>query len=246
MIRFFITVLLLLAVCFFHGCQKDDGSCITSTGKITRENRTALPFHYVEVNDNINLFLTQDTAFYSIVVEAGENLIQGITTETDSGRLVLRNRNTCNWLRSFSVPVNVYLTFSKLDTLVFQAAGNVTCSNHWTNDSIVVNIVEGAGNISLKLDIFKSVIQIHYGTVRLDASGFSQVTFISSQGYGPFHAEELFSKFTYVYTFSPNDVFVYASEQLGVEIGNIGNVYYLGDPKDISANIYGKGKLIKF
>ena len=240
------TILLLLFFTSFYGCTEDDGSCITSTGKMILENRVALPFHFVEVHDNINLFLTQDTALTSISVEAGENLIGGITTEIDSGRLVLRNRNSCNWLRNFSIPVNVYLTFTKLDTLVFRAAGNVTCTNTWTNDSIFFNVIEGAGMISLDLHMFKSFIHIQYGTVRLDAAGFSQVTFISSQGYGPLHAEELVSKFTYVYTFSPNDVFVYASEQLGVEIGNIGNVYYRGNPGDIKAEIYGSGKLIPF
>ncbi|MFO7614148.1 MAG: DUF2807 domain-containing protein [Bacteroidales bacterium] len=239
-------IILLLLIALYSGCTKDDGSCITSTGKMIRENRVALPFHFVEVYDNINLFLKQDTALTSISVEAGENLIGGITTEIDSGRLVLRNRNTCNWLRNFSIPVNVYLTFTKLDTLVFRAAGNVTCINTWTNDSIFFNVIEGAGRISLNLNMFKSFIHIQYGTVRLDAAGFSQVTFISSQGYGPLHAEELVSKFTYVYTFSPNDVFVYASEQLGVEIGNTGNIYYRGNPGDIKADIYGSGKLIPF
>jgi len=238
--------MLLLVVALCSGCTKDDGSCINSTGKIIRENRVALPFHFVEVHDNINLFLTQDTALTSISVEAGENLISGITTEIDSGRLVLRNRNSCNWLRSFSVPVNVYLTFTKLDTVLFRAAGNVTCTNTWTNDSIFFKVIEGAGLISLDLNMFKSFIHIQYGTVRLDVAGFSQVTFISSQGYGPLHAEDLVSKFTYVYTFSPNDVFVYASEQLGVEIANIGNVYFRGNPGDIKAEIYGSGKLIPF
>jgi len=239
-----IILLLIIALCF--RCKKDDGSCITTTGKMIRESRVALPFHFVEVYDNINVFLSQDTALTSICVEAGENLIGGITTEIDSGRLVLRNRNSCNWLRNFSIPVNVYLTFTKLDTLFFRAAGNVTCTNTWTNDSIFFNVIEGAGQISLDLHMFKSYIHIQYGTVRLYAAGFSQVTFISSQGYGPLHAEELVSKFTYVYTFSPNDVFVYASEQLGVEIGNIGNVYYRGNPGDISAEIYGSGKLMPF
>jgi len=240
--------LLLLAVLlmFLTRCSKDEGICIGSTGKTITQERTALPYHYVEVYDNINLILTQDTSITGIMVEAGENLIDGITTEIDSGRLVLRNRNSCNWLRSFEVPVNVYLTFIQLDTLIFSAAGNITCTNEWTNDSIRFEIIEGGGQIDLKLNVFKSYLNVRYGTVSVNVSGFSQVTYISSQGYGPLHAEDLNSKFTYVYTFSPNDVFVNATAQLGVEIGNIGNVYYRGDPVDVYTIISGEGKLIKF
>lgn len=225
-------------------CERDEGVCFRGTGKTVSQDRLALPYHRVEVYDNINLFLLQDTAMTAIRVEAGENLLNGITTEVDSGRLVIRNRNKCNWLRSFEVPVNVYLTFTRLDTIEFRAAGNITCLNSWVNDSIRIDVYEGTGRFDLDLHVFKSFIQLRYGTVTLEAKGYSQVTFISTQAFGPLHAEELVSKFTYVYTLSPNDVFVSASEELGVEIGNIGNVYYRGEPHSIKENNYGSGELI--
>jgi hypothetical protein len=230
---------------FLAGCDKE-GVCVKSTGKVVREQRPGLPFHYIEVHDNINLFLTSDTTSNEIIVEAGENLVAGILTSIDSGRLVLRNENSCDWLRSFEVPVNVYIRYMGLDSLITYAAGNISCTNAWTHDSAYVNVIEGAGNIDLLLEVSTSTLQIRYGTVRMDVSGYSGVTFISSSGYGPFHAENLESKFTYVYTFSPNDVFVFANEQLGVEIANIGDVYYTGNPKDIDLNAYGGGKLKEF
>jgi hypothetical protein len=226
-------------------CGKDEGVCISSTGNTIIQDRSGLSYHYVEVYDNINLILTQDSVNPGIQVEAGENLINGITTEIDSGRLVIKNTNSCNWLRRFDIPINVYLNFTKLDTLIFRAAGNITCTNEWTNDSILFNVIEGGGTANLKLNVFKSFLYIQYGTVTLNVTGFSQVTFISSRGYGPFHAENLSSKFTYASTFSPNDIFVNASVHLEVEIGNIGNAYYSGDPAEVSANVYGGGKLIK-
>jgi hypothetical protein len=241
-----LTILIFSVIAIFMTrCAKDEGICAGRTGKIITQERIALPYHSVEVYDNINLILTQDTSLTGITVEAGENLADGITTEIDSGRLVLRNMNTCNWLRSFEVPVNVYLKFTSLDTLITSAAGNISCTNAWTNDSVYFNVIEGGGQIDLKLDVFKSYLFVRYGTFSVNVSGFSQVTFISSQGYGPFHAEELSSKFTYVYTFSPNDVFVNASVSLGVEIANIGNVYYRGDPQEVNTVITGEGKLIK-
>jgi len=242
--RLIITFLSVLAM-FLTQCGKDEGVCISSTGKTITQNRIALPYNYVEVHDNINLFLTQDTSITGIVVEAGENLIDGITTKIDSGRLVLRNRNSCNWLRSFEVPVNVYLTFTQMDTLITYAAGNITCTNDWTNDSIYFEMIEGGGQINLKLQAFKSYIFIQYGTASVNVTGFSQVTFLISHAYGPLHAENLNSKFNYVSSFSPNDLFVNATVELAAEIGNIGDIYYCGDPPVIYTNIFGGGKLIK-
>lgn len=243
--RLFLYLFPAIALLFVQ-CNNDEGICISSTGKTIIQDRMAFAYHSIEVYDNINLILTQDTSLIQIKVEAGENLIDGITTEIDSGRLVLRNLNTCDWLRSFEVPVNVYLTFTRLDTLTFRAAGNITCTNEWTNDTICFDVIEGAGQIDLNLKAFKTFLTVRYGTVELNVTGFSQVTFISSQGYGPLHAENLESKFTYVYSFSPNDVFVKATAGLGVEIANIGNVYYRGNPGKINTVISGKGKLIEF
>lgn len=245
MVKYFLWTIGIFLLLSLSGCNKE-GVCLKSTGKTVKESRAAQAFHYLEVNDNINVMLTQDSTQYAITVEAGENLIAGIAADINDGHLVLQNNNTCDWLRSYSVPVNVYLTFKELDTIIFQAAGNISCANTWTNDSIYVNVIEGAGNLHFTVHVGIGTFQIRYGTVSMVLDGKCGVTFISSQGYGPFHAENLVSKFTYIYTFSPNDVYVYAEEELGVEIGNIGNVYYTGNPKTISKNIYGEGKLIQF
>ncbi len=238
-------MILLLAITLCS-CAGDDGICLGGTGKVVREDRIVLPIHKIEVYDNINLFLTQDSALHQLTVEAGENLIKGISTEIDSGRLILRNNNACDWMRSFEIPVNVYVRFTRLDSLLFQAAGDINCTNAWKNDSLYFEVVEGAGNISLNIDAFRSQYNIRYGTTRIDISGFSQVTFISHQGYGPFHAGNLNSKFTYVYTFSPNDLFVNATEEISAEIGNMGNVYYSGNPGSVSAITHSGGKLIAY
>lgn len=241
-IIFTISVIVVL----LSGCNKDNGVCVSSTGKTITQDRVTQPYNIIEVYDNINLFLTQDSSQNKIMVEAGKNLIDGITTKLDSGRLVIRNENSCSWLRSFDIPVNVYLTFTDLDTIVFQAAGNITCTNDWTNESINIDIIEGAGRMDLKMKAFRTFIIVKYGTTYINLSGYSQITTLISYGFGPLHAENLESKFTYVSSYSSNDMFVYSSVDLQVEIGNIGDVYYTGNPATISTNIYNEGRLIPY
>ena len=232
-------------VFIISGCGKDEGVCVSSTGKVITQDRGNTPFSRIYVNDNINLILTQDPANNKIVVEAGENLIHGITTKIDSGKLVLRNENSCNWLRSFKVPVNVYLTFTKLDTISFSAAGNITCTNDLTNGSFYLEVIEGSGHIDLKLQTYRSFFFLPSGTTLVTATGISEVTTVISSSFGPFHAEDLESKFTYISTNSPNDIFVSSSIELDVKIGNIGDVYYRGDPPGIMTEFTSDGRLIR-
>jgi hypothetical protein len=237
--------LFLIALFILEGCNKDDGVCVSTTGKVITQDRGSQPFHTVLVYDNINLFLTQDTAMNRIMVEAGENLIDGITAVIDSGNLVLRNENSCNWLRSFEVPVNVYLTFTQLDTLIFRAAGNITCTNNWTNHSLCLDVIEGSGKIDLKVKAYDTFVIVRYGTTNITVTGNTEVATLISYSFGPLHAEDLISKFTYVSCYSSNDMWVTSSIDLAVEIGNIGNVYYRGDPATISTNYLSSGRLIK-
>lgn len=224
----------------------EDGSfdCFTSTGDIKKESRATAPFHFIELHDDINLYLTQDSAGNSIEVEAGENLLEGITTTVEKGHLAIRNENTCDWVRSFEVPVNVYITFSDLDSIIFRAAGDLMFTNTWKRDSIQFDVWEGAGDIDLKLDVFKSKIYVHYGVATLHVSGTSQVSYISNKGYGPINAYDLWTNYSYLGTFSPNDCFVFVHGEIGATINNIGNVYYKGNPQTVTQELTSSGRLI--
>jgi hypothetical protein len=238
---------IIIVPLLFLSCQKepDVADCFKSTGKITRENRVVSGFNKIELHDNVNLFLTQDSTKTEIIVEAGENLIKKIKTDVDNRNLVIRNSNTCNWVRDFEKPINVYVTTNRIDSIVYRSAGDLTWTNAWTNDSVQFDVWEGSGKINLLLNTMKSRMYIHYGTVELFASGTSQVTFLSSKGFGPVNLLDLRSTYFYMSTHSPNDCYVYVTYELGVEINNIGNVYYAGHPWFISSNVTSKGRLIK-
>ncbi len=228
------------------GCQKDKGlDCFKSTGKIVIEERSVGIVNVIELHDNINLILTHDTFKTRLAVEAGENLLYKITTGVDSNKLILRNNNNCNWVRSFDTPVNVYLTAPRIDTIIYRASGDISTTNALVNDTLQVDIWEGSGSINMNVNVAKSRFYIHTGTVDLTVHGSSQVNFISSLGYGPVNCLGLETKFTYMRTASPNDCYVNTSVELAVEIENIGNIYYKGAPPTVRGVVTGDGKLIK-
>ncbi len=228
-------------------CNKDEGfDCFKSTGSIITEDREVGNVNHIELHNNINLYLTQDTIKDArLVVEAGENLLSKILTDTHENTLVIRNQNTCNWVRSFEKPINVYLSLPRIDSIMYRSSGDLVSMNTITNDSIKLDVWEGAGSIILDIQTIKSEFYIHYGTAYVEITGHSSVNFIASLSHGQVNCLGLQTGYTYMRTTSPNDCYVNASTVLSVEIDNIGNVYYKGDPSDLSIFGSGSGSLIK-
>jgi hypothetical protein len=246
MIRILKYIAPLIVLLVIQACTKDAvQDCFKSAGEITRETRPVIGFHFIELHNNINLILTQDSTHNYLAVEAGKNLLPGIVTEFSGGHLIIRNENSCNWVRSYDHRINVYLTFSRVDTIIYRAAGDLTFENAWTGDSLQFDVWEGAGRIDLKFNTVKSKVYIHYGTPEVYASGYSQISFLSSNAYGPVDFTNLFCQNMYMQTSSPNDCKVWVTNVLVVAIDNIGNVYYRGSPSQIDLQQNSSGKLYK-
>src|SRR5437868_14955643 len=102
-----LSFLFILSMPFFTSCKKK--GCFDSEGKVIMVTRNIAAFHQVELIDNINLILTQDTV-EQIKIEAGENLQPNISTDVQNGILTIRNNTACNWIRKLSETINVYLS----------------------------------------------------------------------------------------------------------------------------------------
>lgn len=240
-----LLTLLMITLLLQAACTKRDvGDCLKSTGKIIREERSAGNIDFIYLQNNINLILTQDSLI-RVTVEAGENIIDDIRTEYDQGRFYISNENSCNWVRSYSQPVNVYLNVPSVDSIEYHGSGNITGTGALTGDSIKIDIWEGSGSIQLDIHMGKSRLYFHYGTADLNITGFSGVAYIYAASYGPVHCENMNSKFVYINNRGTNDCFVRATEILEATIEYMGNIYYYGDPKVVISNITGSGQLIR-
>ena len=240
------TYILLFVFTLSVGACKKMGvdNCFSNTGEIISEVREVDDIHYVLLENNVNLVLIQDSV-PSLRVEAGKNIIDKVITEVSGTNLFIRNENDCNWLRSYDKEIRVYLGVHKLDSLDYRSSGDVTTKTTLVNDSIEIHVWEGSGSIDMDIEVEKSWINLHYGTVDMNIRGNSNVTYIFSGSYGLLRCDELDSKFTYVGSQGTNDCYVRASVGLEVSIKYLGNIYYYGSPSFIKKDISGEGELIK-
>lgn len=236
----YILVLFLAASC----SKINPGDCFKNSGATTTESRDITEFRYLHMQDNVDVYITYSQD-YAIEVRAGKNIIGGIKTEVSGQRLSIRNDNSCNWVRSYDRPLEVHVKTPVLDSIVYMASGNLTFTNQFRSDSIKLDVLEGAGSISLWLDMQRSKFNLHYGTVDLNVKGYSNVSFLYSGGYGPANLRNLSTAFSFLTSNSTNNCYIRASLELEATIQNVGDVHYWGDPATLSLDRSGSGNFIK-
>lgn len=235
---------ILIPVCgFFVSCQKGDPTdCFKSTGEDIFENRSTSFFNKIELEDNVNLVLTQSDN-YSVGVHGGKNVLKKVKTDIVDGVLTIKNNNSCNWMRSFKREITVYANVSLLNEIDYKGSGDIRSTNTITGDSLTLNIWEGAGQVDLDVDMNRNHIYFHIGTANIRYKGYSHISYITASSFGPVHAEELRTVFTYINNEGSNNCYVHTGLRLEATIKNIGDIYYKGTP-EISLVDQGEGQLI--
>ncbi len=235
---------IVLFMVLTSSCQKfNPGDCFQNTGPITEESRDIQAFTYLQLYNNVDIYLSYGPD-YAVSVRAGKNILPGIKTEISGKSLSIKNENTCNWVRSYEKPIEVYITAPRIDSIQYQASGNLVSLNKFVGDSIKLDVLEGAGSIHLSLDMQRAIFNLHYGTVDLNVSGYAHISELFSSGYGPADLSNLNTVFTYVTNNSTNNCYVRTNLVLEAKIGNVGDIYYSGNPPNISFEVSGTGKLI--
>jgi hypothetical protein len=243
--RYTFPFLFLIVIFGWAGCEKSGVNCITSNGKTIRQERILEDFDSIDVRDYVNLIITQDSV-NKVTVESGQNIISGITTEVIDRQLIIKNLNKCNWLRSYDVPVNVFVSVKNLMKIYYLSSGNVSTTNTLKSYTLIVEVWGGSGTIDLDMDIFQGSFVLQMGTVDFNLHGRCAINTIYSGDYGPFQCKNLKTRYTYVTNKGSNDCYVNSSYFMGATIGSIGNIYYTGKPDSVVTHIQGTGKVIPF
>lgn len=239
-------IIIFIGLALFGSCEKGFLSdCKFSSGEITTEQRTVGEFNNILLSDNVNLII-EESQVPGIVVEAGSNLLKGISTNVNAnGTLELSNNNQCDWARDFSTPINVYLSCDNIDTIEYRSIGNISCTDTLHIDTLWIRVMEGAGSINITVDAVRLYSELHYGTADIIVGGKCRLSFVYSASFGLIDLRELTTSIVYVTNRSSNNVFVNSTNTLEAKISSIGDIYYKGNPVNIKIDKTGSGNLIK-
>jgi len=238
-------VLLMISIAIiFYSCGKDSlCNCGKRTGPVVTETRVCSPFTEIEMNNNIDLVVKPDT-FCSVQVTCGANLLDGITTKVENGRLILHNKNKCNWLRDLENRFTVTVSVSQLSYLVSNGTGDIHFSDTLRTSPFLLESINATGDYHLLFNCDRVELKLHTGPADIYATGYAKDLYLYSVANGYSYAKDLRSETCTVHTESTGDTYVNASSELQAEIGYSGNVYYSGNPSAVRTG-NGTGNLIQ-
>lgn len=237
--------LIPLCALLLCACQREQwDDCITSAGSMRQEERALPGFHTVELVDRVDLLLEQ-RASNAVAVEAGLNLIGQVVTEVKDSVLYVRNDNRCNWVRSFKPRITVKVPIGAIRKLVLRGTGNISCADTLVRDRFELEQWGAQGSADLLLSVYSCSVALHTGAgdVTLRGRCMAQADLFSGI-MAPLDASAMITRRVNVNNSGVADVRCWATLNLDVQIRDVGNVYYTGDPGGVHTDITGSGELI--
>ena len=232
----------------FGSCKKpSDRSCYKMTGDIINKIIPLGSFTKIDLGPYIQYELIQDTINF-IEINAGENLINFISSDIEGEKLTLKNNNKCRFLRYKKEKVTAKIHFTTLNSIFYHGSEPLISKDtlDFSATTLTLDANETSGSINLKLKAKTIYLNNSNGTPDIELSGSCDFFSIDISANGTFSVKNLFVKDAIYLQYSSS---LYSELQssnckLKAELSGIGNVGYFGIPSGILTNYYNSGRLI--
>jgi len=240
-LHYLISFIAFISLLLFTTCSKENSfDCLKSTGTIITEKRNLPDFNSIFIEDNIDVYIVQDT-FRNVKIEAGKNIISNIKTEVTEKTLFIKNANKCNWVRSYKKKIKVFVTTNDLTTITHDGEGLITSNDTLKTDTLFLHIT-GAGDIRFNINA-KLIWLDMYVLGNVELSGVTDRLNASVNSFGHLLTKGLICKECNILSTGEGDAYVYCKETLKATIKHVGNIYYYGNP-EVERIITGDGKIV--
>ena len=176
-------------------------------------------FHGLELAGSNNVVIRVGEK-QSVVVRADDNLLDRVTTEVQSGKLVIANTPGSFATRS---PMSVEVKVPSLDAFTLTGSGNI--------------VVDGIEAESLEVTL--------PGSGTLTGSGTASRLDVTVGGSGTVHFTRLVAHDVKALVSGSGSIFVTATKTLDASVSGSGAILYAGNPQDITQNVTGTGAITR-
>jgi putative autotransporter adhesin-like protein len=211
-----LAVALLARLDVFEGSSS---STVQGSGVPATEARDVAAFTGVELAGANNVVVHVGGP-QSVAVKADDNLVERVTTEVQSGTLVIGNTPGGFSAKS---PMSVEVTAPTLEALTLAGAGNI--------------VVDGIDARSLRVALTGS------GTVTGDGTATRFDVTIGGSGVARF--TQLVASDVQAAVNGSGSLFVTATRSLDASIAGTGAIVYAGNPQDVTRSITGSGAITR-
>jgi len=192
--------------------SENEGSGVSAT-----QARDVGAFHGIDLAGSNNVVIRVGEK-QSVVVKADDNLLDRVTTEVQSGKLVIANAPGSFTTNS---PMSVEVGVPSLDTLTLSGSGNI----------VVTGVEAKSFDVNLP------------GSGTLTGDGSATRLEVTVDGSGTVQLTRLVATNVQAAVSGSGSIFVTATESLDASVSGSGAILYTGSPQDVSRNVTGSGAI---
>lgn len=212
-------------------------NCVKGSGNINTETRPLTDFKKIIINSNANVYIEQDD-YYSVDIEAEENIIPYIKTRIRNDELIISNK-TCLLNQK---PINIYISSPEFRRIALSSSGKIISKNRITGNKLDI-VINGSGRAEIDLDVQKLFTELS-GSGKISLRGNAYTNKINLSGSGIIDALECETDESIINLSGSGICKMNVNEDLKINISGSGIVEYIGSP-DIQSNISGTGRVKK-
>lgn len=174
----------------------------------------------------------------SLTIEAGTNVVDGLTSDVVDGTLVLGGADGV-W---FGGSIRYTLTIPSLDRIVLEGSGSASGSGVLTGDATV--IVSGSGSATVTDVRLTGLSTELSGSGAIRVTGASETLSVNISGSGDFDGSGLAAQEATVEVSGSGQARVDVSGTLTATVSGSGDVVYTGDPGVVHPSRSGSGEIV--
>jgi hypothetical protein len=212
---------------------------INGNGNVITEKRGVNRAEKIRVVGSLDVFVQSGPA--GVRVEADENLLPYIQTNTVDGWLEIKTKDNVNI--SSSNAIKVYVTTESLSDLSVTGSGNITCNDEFLSSKKTSFEVTGSGNLFAKINA-PSVDAEITGSGNLQIAGETRDVDVEINGSGNYRGINLKAENAKIDIAGSGDADVFADNILRADISGSGTVKYKGKA-NVKSDINGSGNVHK-
>lgn len=243
---FYISIVIILLSC--NGENAPD--CFQNAGDMVRVEVEVSSFTNITVFENLNLVLKQGNE-QRVEIETGEFLLNEVTAAIEDSRLILRNENSCNYVRDYGL-TTIYITSPNIQE-IRSSTGLLISSDgilNYPNLSLVsesfnnpeTETTDGSFDLELASETVSIVVN---GIAYFKLSGITTNFNVTiAAGDSRIEAEDLSSQNVNLNHRGSNDIFVNPQERISGVIRGYGDVISFNRPPEVEVEEIFEGQLI--
>ena len=183
----------------------------------------------INIFDDVDVILIQDNLNY-IEIESYSNLVSFIETNPLDTAIEIRNLNRCNFIRDKGIQNTITIHFSDIQTLNLYGTGKINFMGEIIQNNLEINSYTSRSEFILNISCQKLKCVFMEGSLNANLSGYSDSTYIYQSKHSIVNASNLSSSYLHFSNRSTGDGNVGPTNYLAVELLDVGDIYYQGNP----------------